>query len=501
MSRNTYNGDNFTKVERYNLTNAAFTCAASSLVMDAKYKSPNPGYAAEDIIILSDALCSLVCALFMELMHHEAGVRTVVVGDRPDSTPMQAPSGTRGAASYNNLNMDFDISNAHAVNTHDTTLAINRTQAFHISQATVNLRDQVRRDHPSNTPLQFRYEPADCRIFFTPSTWYNFSNLWNYAVHATWNNRTLCVAKSTTNLTNHISHPAKSNTADCSLQQKDTCAIELNGNDGSTYEILDNLAPFSVQKLAGCNLKADDCGRNYLCREISVCQKGQVKPVNENRCAPMCFNDKGLVSWCPYGRCVAVNSTHTASSSDVSSRSSPNPGTNVNSQQSSLRRNCQNSYWGYCKPPQRSSCPSALNDNDAPTILPCLENLQDAYVHCFDSQTGYHRCVFYRNSGATSFQKQYRSCSSSTLFQWREKNGSDNKTYDNVGAIGCYGFPEQGPAFIVFHDILSSEIPHYNDLLFHHHSNLGTKVHPRHDWPVNYMLAFPQGDSYNQLAR
>ena len=46
---------------------------------------------------LTDGLCSSACAIFMEMMHHSAGVRTVVAGGRPDYGPMQAPSGSRGA--------------------------------------------------------------------------------------------------------------------------------------------------------------------------------------------------------------------------------------------------------------------------------------------------------------------------------------------------------------------------------------------------------------------
>lgn len=47
-------------------------------------------YAADDIIILTDGHCSSTCSLFVEMMHQEAGVRTVVAGGRPEYGPMQA---------------------------------------------------------------------------------------------------------------------------------------------------------------------------------------------------------------------------------------------------------------------------------------------------------------------------------------------------------------------------------------------------------------------------
>jgi len=49
-----------------------------------------PPYAAEDIILLTDSLCASTCALFVEMMNHQAGVKTVVAGGRPSYGPMQA---------------------------------------------------------------------------------------------------------------------------------------------------------------------------------------------------------------------------------------------------------------------------------------------------------------------------------------------------------------------------------------------------------------------------
>ena len=48
-----------------------------------------------------------------------------------------------------------------------------------------------------STTLQFLYEAADCRIFYTPSTFSNYTNLWTYAANATWWTPQLCVEGST----------------------------------------------------------------------------------------------------------------------------------------------------------------------------------------------------------------------------------------------------------------------------------------------------------------
>jgi hypothetical protein len=46
-------------------------------------------WAAEDIVLFTDGICSSTCSLFVEMMHHEAGVKTVVAGGRPRYGPMQ----------------------------------------------------------------------------------------------------------------------------------------------------------------------------------------------------------------------------------------------------------------------------------------------------------------------------------------------------------------------------------------------------------------------------
>lgn len=129
-------------------------------------------------------------------MHHEAGVPTVVVGGRPSYGPMQAPSGTRGAAAYDAFSLDADFNLASALNfTAEALLPQRDNNNFYFDYAGFTIRDQVRRHE--NIPLQFVYEAADCRIFFTPETVYNFTNLWKYAAEAVWTNPSLCVKGST----------------------------------------------------------------------------------------------------------------------------------------------------------------------------------------------------------------------------------------------------------------------------------------------------------------
>ena len=108
----------------------------------------------------------------MEMMHHLAGVKTIVVGGKPSYGPMQALAGTRGARSFTLglLNQNSNI--IKRLNSNAAILLPARELDYWISYASVNLRDQIREDQ-AGIPLQFVYEAADCRIFYTKDTYNN----------------------------------------------------------------------------------------------------------------------------------------------------------------------------------------------------------------------------------------------------------------------------------------------------------------------------------------
>lgn len=59
----------------------------------------------------------------------------------------------------------------------------------------INLRDQVRANDP--VPLQFKYEAADCRIFYTLRNVWNSTQLWHDTVAAAFDDHSLCTKGST----------------------------------------------------------------------------------------------------------------------------------------------------------------------------------------------------------------------------------------------------------------------------------------------------------------
>ncbi|KAI1123637.1 hypothetical protein F5Y10DRAFT_251427 [Nemania abortiva] len=210
-----------TTTQRFNLSSEVFVDnlvdnEGNFSITSAPTQAATPPFAAENIILVSETLtnskhlsnppyqltdgdCSSACALFVEMMHHEAGVRVVTAGGRPTTGPMQAVGGTRGAVAFATDLLDNNINFVRQLleGTSEADFLPNRTEALDVFVvgATINLRDQVRAG--DTTPLQFAYEAADCRIYFTPQTIFNYTALWQYAADAIWTNPGLCVAGST----------------------------------------------------------------------------------------------------------------------------------------------------------------------------------------------------------------------------------------------------------------------------------------------------------------
>ena len=58
----------------------------------------------------------------------------------------------------------------------------------------VNARDGIREGDTTETPLQFRYEPADCRILYTPEMTVDVTAIWKTVADTVWNGKDACIA-------------------------------------------------------------------------------------------------------------------------------------------------------------------------------------------------------------------------------------------------------------------------------------------------------------------
>lgn len=302
------NGDFFTTTQRNNLSSIIFdenatgdnAFASNGIVVygfgNRTVTSSQP-YPAEQIVILTDAYCSSACAIFVELMHHQAGVRTVVAGGRPELGDMQAVGGSRGAEVYSSVALDADIDVAEFLNTSVADVLPDRNAGNYVNYAGFNLKDQIRKGE--DFPLQFAFEPATCRIFYTVHTVYNYLNLWNYVIDAMWRNLSLCIAGSAngTSITGstNTTGPAVNEKAVTEKQNVNLPNLILSGlasgpqasssppkakraasppTPTSASLSLPNELNDGVIEVSAC--KACDTRNNYVCASVPACNLGKI---------------------------------------------------------------------------------------------------------------------------------------------------------------------------------------------------------------------------------
>lgn len=175
-----------------------------------KFENPSSGppiFEPENMVMLMDGLCGSSCASFHEELKNVAGVKSVVVGGRAKEGPMQALGGTKGGTILSFSEMSQTIAGM-----------INATEALGIEgfetpelkalanpevllrragvDGQIQIQDQVRKGDSSESTLQYTYEDADCRMFWTTKTLFEPQALWA-AAWAAHTDENKCVKGST----------------------------------------------------------------------------------------------------------------------------------------------------------------------------------------------------------------------------------------------------------------------------------------------------------------
>lgn len=313
------NGDTFSQTEQYDLANKMFDTAAfdqwyPTMYIEAekdKWPWTNRHWEPDHITLLTDGTCGSACAIFVEMMTR-AGVKTIVAGGRPQPGPMQAVGGNRGANIYGTDQLDDDMLFARAVgdsineNVNGTVPEI-RDPAIFTQFGSVNLRDQVRKGE--TTPLQFKYEAADCRIYYTIANVYNFTRLW-HDVAAAVADPSLCVQGSTGfSTTNPNPSPPPAPTAERPTLDQHNPTIEKvqfeNDPDGGLRALVGKprgdseitLCPATAKEGQACS------GGKGRCRTVTITCPGESKERKPLACLPKCTCNHGVsCNTCP-GTC------------------------------------------------------------------------------------------------------------------------------------------------------------------------------------------------------
>ncbi|OGM44251.1 peptidase S41 family protein [Aspergillus bombycis] len=165
-------------------------------------------FAPEDILIVTDGYCTSTCTIFTELMTHVGGVKTLAFGGRPQNGRMQAMGGSKGSQVASSVLIDAWVEGAKflaekSAQDEKPLLSLEQRKAlnasapaveelpFNLPALSVNWKNSYLRDN-HEIPVQFLYEPADCRLFYTWDNYKNPATTWTAAARAWWGNGT-CV--------------------------------------------------------------------------------------------------------------------------------------------------------------------------------------------------------------------------------------------------------------------------------------------------------------------
>ena len=195
-----YYGDNFTSIIRWNLSDPTTILTSGIIVNGYQNRTgivPSRPYAAEDIVILYDGYCASTCTIFSEFMRQQAGIKTIAIGGTPQYGQMQAVGGVKGTNDWDWQEVWYAANDTFMLSTPEQQAAFESTELASYStlpfvrsadnDGYLNVRDGIRQGDTTETPLQFVYEAADCRIFYEPAHTLDVSTMWQRAADVAWN--------------------------------------------------------------------------------------------------------------------------------------------------------------------------------------------------------------------------------------------------------------------------------------------------------------------------
>ena len=285
------------------------------------------------------------------------GVRTVVVGGRPEPGPMQVSSG-RGAAAYSSAEVDADIETATNFNISSKSqlpVRSNMTDTgMVIYFAGINLRDQLREN--ATLPNQLLYLPAECRIYWTFKNYNNYTRLWHDTWSAIYSDSSVCIGGPSNTTGTHSQgrrrstprHAREGSSASISpyiLQGLNPLA-DPGVEDESRYVGTGDFPPLCAK-----NNKPDQskCAAGTVCKEVRN-QCGQ--PCKASEGLSSCSGQSTLTEW----RCLKQCLSGVGSGSLCSSSTYCNPLTvldgsiNASGSKKSHGSVQSRAYSGYCTP-------------------------------------------------------------------------------------------------------------------------------------------------------
>ncbi|KAJ4350968.1 hypothetical protein N0V95_004252 [Ascochyta clinopodiicola] len=203
---NEVNGDKYTTLARWNLSDY-YTSVSSGGINVTGYGplaniSGPPKFKPENIVIVTDGYCASTCTIFSEFLTKQAGVKTIAMGGRSTKDAIQAVGGVKGVNNYQfgyiQQAAQYAIRFNPAVNESILRTDFDSDMPFYRAAGGVspgvNVRDGLAQNDTTGIALQFVYEEADCRLYYTPEMTVDITALWKAAADAQWGQSGKCVA-------------------------------------------------------------------------------------------------------------------------------------------------------------------------------------------------------------------------------------------------------------------------------------------------------------------
>lgn len=193
----TIQGDTFTA---YQATDNSQPASDFNLTGVGSRANPPPAvFAQENVVILSDGFCGSTCTLFSYLMIMQNNVKTIALGGRPQTGPMQSMGGVEGAQVFELESINQAAVAAFILATPEQQAQFSTSdlgllaEGFALDRAAtpgaagaVNAKNAFSQAD-AQTPLQFLNQPANCKVFYTKDMIYNPEATWKRAADAAFN--------------------------------------------------------------------------------------------------------------------------------------------------------------------------------------------------------------------------------------------------------------------------------------------------------------------------
>lgn len=189
-------GDNFSQQFQLNITDPNNCLETGNIVVSGYANNsviaPQP-FLSQNIVVFGDGYCGSACTILLHMLKYQAKVESIVAGGRPQHGPAQATGGVRGnrvsplhhlitfvVDFYETAPSDLiEQANKTALkDLVDNAVALLLRNAPSEGVVQVNVLNAIAQYDETQTPLQFVYEAADCRLWYQPSHLLDITSLW-----------------------------------------------------------------------------------------------------------------------------------------------------------------------------------------------------------------------------------------------------------------------------------------------------------------------------------